>query len=135
MQIIESAAQAKATTFRGLVAFRCSACHTVKPVKHSGGTGYGYDRDDNLVCYACCSERDKRDMRANGRATLYLSQDKVTNWPGTLAFPVAERRTGYHNIAGKRYDVWFRGPDRALWHGVQYGDNTQICHCRRIKER
>jgi hypothetical protein len=44
------------------------------------------------------------------------------------------RTTGRHNIAGVRYDVWFRGPDGHVWWGVQYGDMTQICHCKRTKE-
>ena len=30
------------------------------------------------------------------------------------------------------YDVWFIGPDGKEWHGVQYGDLTQVCHCRRV---
>lgn len=34
---------------------------------------------------------------------------------------------------GVRYDTWFTGPDGKQWHAVQYGDNTQIAHCRRTK--
>ena len=58
---------------------------------------------------------------------------KVSNWPGTLEFPLTYGKAGLHNMARTRYDVWFKGPDGARWYGVTYGDNTQICHCRRLK--
>lgn len=113
------------------------------------GTGYGQDADGKRYCYACCATRDREQMVRDGKATLYLSRDetgpavgnmgprysyKVTNWPGSLVFKVGGAiRHGKHNIARTRSDVWFTGPDGKEWHGVQYGDNTQLCHCRRIK--
>lgn len=133
------------------------------PTETSGiGTGYGKDDQGRTFCYECCAERDREQMRQEGRITLYLTIDndatdhngtrlssaredrafgngrhypgshKVTNWPGTLSIPATGLKVGRHNIAGRRYDFWFRfeGSD---WHGVQYGDNTQIAHCRRIK--
>lgn len=130
--------------------FRCYECKQVKPVQTSGGTGYGADNSGRLICYACCGERDKRDMIKTGRATLYLTQPEhsgpslrldsygpsghaqVTNWPGTMRLNAYVRR-GFHNIARYRYDAWFTGPDGKPWHGVTYGDNTQICHCKRLK--
>lgn len=79
-------------------------------------------------------------MKRTGRATLYLVDTQaslgrpwaVQNWPGTLSMPVHHSRTGRHNIARRRVDVWFTGPDGAPWYGVNIGD-TQIIHCRRIK--
>jgi hypothetical protein len=97
-------------------------------------------------------------MQEHGRITLYLTFDKalarwhhdggwngknspvtgkaspwqVTNWPGSLRFNAFVRR-GRHNLAGTRYDLWFTGPENTLWHGVQYGDQTQVCHCKRLK--
>jgi hypothetical protein len=74
-------------------------------------------------------------MKDEGRITLYLTDDgRVTNWPNSLSFK-GHVSKGRHNIAGTRYDVWFTGPDGHRWHGTQYGDNTQICHCKRTKER
>jgi hypothetical protein len=121
--------------------WKCSDCGAVAEVGASGtcGTGYGYysAEPDKPVCYACCGKRERADMIETGRAVLYLTEregcDVVTNWPGTLSLPVRYKRTGRHNFAGRRYDVWFTGPDGANWHGVQYGDNTQICHARRVK--
>lgn len=116
--------------------------HTLTPEKHGIGTGYGVTNDGKRICYACCAERDRESMRDTGKATLYLiiraqhighAEAEVTNWPGSLRFPIGYVRTGRHNMAGKRYDVWFTGPDGAEWHGVTYGDNTQICHCSRNK--
>lgn len=118
--------------------FHCAACGQDKPVHKDGGTGYGYNDKEETICYACCGERDKADMQANGKATLYLTMEQgkpamVSNWPGTLKIEPHHIRVGRHNIAGKRYDAWFTGPDGNPWHGVTYGDNTQICHCKRIK--
>jgi hypothetical protein len=127
--------------------FRCVDCGEEKPVEKEGGTGYGVDKDDNKVCYACCAERDKKDMEETGKAVLYLKTDlwqggnrtrrcsgTVSNWPGTLKFE-AYVRTGGHNIAGVRYDAYFRDHRGHEWHGVTYGNNTKICHCNRLKQR
>jgi hypothetical protein len=113
--------------------FRCADCGEVKPFKIQGGTGYGRlnDNPEAMVCYACCGKREMATMRATGKATLYLFQNHVTNWPGTLKIPCTVR-TGRHNIARVRRDVWFSF-EGARWHGVQYGDNSQICKCRRLK--
>lgn len=103
-------------------------------------TGYGVDKDGKKHCYACCAKRDRQDMIATGKACLYLvhtsanqPQARITNWPGSLEFRPYHVKTGRHNMAGKRYDAWFTGPDGKPWHGVTYGDMTQICHCRRVK--
>ena len=96
--------------------------------------GYGTDRETGKTsCYACCAEHDRDIMRTTGRITLYLcGNTRLTNWPGSLVIEPYRLRIGRHNIAGKRYDVWFHFED-TKWHGVQYGSNTQICHCRRLK--
>lgn len=122
----------------GPATFTCHDCGQNKPLKIDGvGTGYATDGQGNLVCYDCCGEQDQAYMRQNGKNMLYLVQDgqnwHVTNWPGTLKLPCGVR-VGRHNIAGKRYDVWFRF-EGTEWHGVKYGDNTQICHCRRLKAK
>lgn len=116
----------------------CDCGHTAIPKGCT--TGYGTDPETGEThCFACCALRDRAAMVEDGRATLYLcdgepgQRSTVTNWPGTLRFEVNARCNGRHNIARVRYDVWFRGPDGKPWWGVQYGDNTQICHCRRVK--
>lgn len=135
--------------------FTCVDCGQVKPTTDDGGTGYAVDNEGKgKVCYACCGVRDRKDMIEHGKATLYLTMPgkdvdmgvrqgkeiktgKVGNWPGTLTFTLNSGavKVSRHNIAGKRYDVWFTGPDGATWHGVTYGDNTQLCHCRRTKAK
>ncbi len=126
-----------------MATFTCWQCGETKPIQTEGGTGYARvdtPQGEKIVCYDCCAVRDRIQMVQTGRITLYLTRPgigsgQVANWPGTLHFPVHQGaiKTGRHNIAGKRYDVWFTGPDGKPWHGVQYGDNTQICHCRRVK--
>jgi hypothetical protein len=128
----------------------CTRCK--RPiVRPSGsiGTGYGENSEGEIVCYSCCGELDKEEMIKTGRATLYLNCEpahyakhpegrkmagEVTNWPGTLRFK-CHTRYGKHNIAGVRYDCWFVGPDGFEWHGIKYGDNTQLVHCRRTKRK
>ena len=100
------------------------------------GTGYAVTAAGNRICYECCAKRDRAEMLATGRATLYLTGDhdtapEATNWPGTLRFQCGAVRRSRHNVARWRYDTWFIGPDGHRWHGVQYGDNTQILHCRK----
>ncbi len=110
------------------------------PSEHSDfTTGYGTGTDGKTYCYSCCADRDRAQMRQDGRIALYLTNDKdaqatVSNWPGSLKLGVYHQRIGRHNMAGKRYDVWFTFETQP-WHGVTYGDNTQICHCRRIKSK
>jgi hypothetical protein len=115
-----------------------------EPSKHeSCTTGYGTDDKGKTFCYACCAERDKTQMVKDGKTTLYLThvpylhrfggfvQGKVTNWPGSLTFMCGVKQ-GRHNIASTRYDVWFSDHTGAQWHGVQYGEWTEICHCKRL---
>lgn len=140
--------------------FTCCKCHEIKPVQPTGGTGYATNRDnDDKTCYACCAIADRAYMDSHDRITLYLIVDheslavndvshehnvrnkicprnygwKVTNWPGSLVLHPFRVREGRHNIAGKRYDCWFNDHKNRKWHGVQYGDNTQIVHCRKLK--
>ena len=117
----------------------CDRCG--KECKPNGlGTGYGAFNEEGKttrLCYACCAVREWDDMKREGKGVLYLDIDKeqVTNWPGSLVFKTGRVRKGRHNIARVRYDAWFRDGDGWVWHCVQYGDNTQIAHCKRTKER
>jgi len=107
------------------------------PSAHSEHTtGFGVAKDGKRLCWECCATEDKEAMRATGRATLYLTGKDggytVGNWPGALKIHVQEFRKGHHNMAGVRYDVWFLF-EGTPWHGIQYGDMTQIVHCRKVK--
>lgn len=124
---------------------------------------FGTYADGRKDCEMCIAEHDRKQMVETGRAVLYLSFPRnprigrgmsrqaqlglgyldhnygevtVSNWPGSLKFKLYPRvKVGQHNMAGRRYDVWFPGPDGFVWHGTQFGDMTQICHCKRTKER
>lgn len=109
---------------------------------HSAFTrGYGTRADGTRHCYDCCAEHERQRMIESGRATLYLTSTghdaALIDWPGNLRFPARYGyiRKGRHNIARVRYDTWFAGPDGFIWHATQYGDDTQIAHCKRTKER
>jgi hypothetical protein len=116
---------------------KCSKC---KKVILSDGfaTGYGITAKGKKVCYSCIGEMDRDEMsnaKKGDKFTMYLTMKdgkaKVGNWPSSFVIPVGYVRKGRHNFAGVRYDVWPRINGREF-HGVQYGDNTQICHLRCI---
>lgn len=138
--------------------FRCGDCQHVFPINTTGSvaTGYGItnDKQPKPICYNCCGYRDRIDIIKTGKATLYLTQTTVepteeqrqrgytptikrtvTNWPGTLSFNVLHTSHGRHNIAGTRLTVTFLGPDLHYWQGILYGENTQLLHCKRLKQR
>lgn len=88
----------------------------------------------------CAAERQRRDMIDTGRAVLYLPGDprlswRVRDWTNFMSFRVVRYNISRHNMAGRRVDVWFPGPDGYVWHGYRVGQNTEICHCRRTQER
>jgi hypothetical protein len=74
-------------------------------------------------------------MKRTGIIVLYLIKNAVTNWPGTLSFNVFEIKESRHNIAGVRRDVWFKDNSQLTWHGVQIGNFSQLCHCKRLKPK
>ena len=106
-------------------------------------TGYGTDNSGRKICFACCGKNDLRTLQKTGDSKglpLYLAKSqqgylKVTNWPGTLTFPVTFSRLSKTNMDLKRTDVWFVVADHELWHGVHIGHNTDIVHCKRTKKR
>ena len=137
----------------------CNTCHAPIPEQQQGAcsTGYGTENPETIdahpdapvlkpgehlersaaVCYACCGKQDLARMCDTGRMMLYLTTSSpahVSNWPGSLSFPVSHISRGRHNIARVRYDISFTGPDGKPWRGTQYGDNTQICYCRRLSK-
>ena len=116
--------------------FKCSVCKNIV-VPDEGTAGYGVKGNGHKICYPCCATRDSADMIKTGRACLYLvnrdGRQYITNWPGSLSIGPVYVRKGKHNIAGTRYDAWFTF-DNQKWHGVNYGEMTQIIHCRRLKQ-
>ena len=116
---------------------KCYKCNKniSKPDPGSISTGYGLDVNRNKICYPCCALGDIEYMHEYGKITLYLGDGIITNWPESLSFPVYCSRKGKHNLAKTRTDVWFHGLDGKIWHGTQYGEFSQLCHCRRTQEK
>jgi len=115
-------------------------------------TGYGSDGNGFRRCFACCAEVDRAYMIEHGRITLYLSQPtserprgslshagfKLTNWPGSLAFPLLSLcRSKGRGFGGEypRESFRFNGPDGFVWYGIRQGHHTQIAHCRRTQAK
>jgi hypothetical protein len=106
---------------------------------HELSKGSGTGTDGVQYCYACCGRRDLESMKRTGRICLYLVESdkstrraRITNWPGSIEF-FGRFRLGRHNIAGTRRDVWF-SVDGDQWHGIQYGEHSQLLHCKKLKE-
>lgn len=67
------------------------------------------------------------------RAHLRAQDWSVSNWPGSLTFPVYTIKRGAHNWHNvERIDVWFIFGAR-VWHGVNVGD-SQILRCKRTRQ-
>ena len=119
----------------------CSICEKeIIKVPGSVGTGYGVNAAGEKICYACCGLQDRKaleNLDFGEAIALYLVKKDgwytLTNWPGTLSFPVYETQKGKHNVAGSRTDVWFSLGNGHFYHGVQYGSFSQICRVKRIK--
>ena len=127
------------------VHFHCDICNKDRaPLVSDYGknrpmfSGYGVDRENRKVCHACAAKHDRAAMIRDGRTTLYLCEsetrraDRVTNWPGSLSFPVAYWTEGRHNIAGRTITAYFKGPRNTWWSARNVGNNTQIAHCKRL---
>lgn len=128
----------------------CAYCGAEIAPKKVGSmfANYGTDKNGQTVCFACCAEEDKRDMRANGKITLYLTgvvpkirkgyviNDAwaISNWPGSLKFdPIKQRvKVSQTNWGLDRYDTWFVF-EGMIWHGVNIGSSSQLLHCKRTK--
>lgn len=113
--------------------FVCHICTKEKPIQKEGGTGYGMDKDGKIVCYDCCGHQDRLDLKNldKGKKVLHYYDGKnVTNWPGTMKIKPFATRNGKHNIAGTRTDVWFVFEGNN-YHGVNYGNNSQILHIKK----
>lgn len=125
----------------------CQKCGTVCKPKGIG-TGYGV-MDGKTYCYDCFGIIERDLLIKEGKGILYLSWEqecepfnehgwyypknaKISNWPGTFSLPIRAIKVGRHNFTRRRYDVWFKFNDTE-WHGVIYGDNTQLCHVRRLR--
>ncbi len=117
-----------------MTTFTCSNCGKEKQNDSTFTTGYGTDKDGNKHCYDCCGEMDRKEMETASKFILYLNSKEMSlgNWCGTFKIKLHHIRTGMHNIAGKRYDYWFKYAGKN-WHGTTYGDFTQIAHCKVVK--
>jgi len=125
----------------------CHQCNKViKRKKNSITTGYGTDRDGHKICFKCIGRNERLEMNKSDRATLYLTVGqrgnsgplvtKVTNWPSSLVIYPYASKDGRHNIAQTRKDVWFITKFFGKvkhWHGVRYGNYTDILHCKQVK--
>ena len=115
----------------------CAECG--KEIVLDGFSGYGKTVDGKILCYDCCGKQAEEDfdsMPANEKTFLYLTSANgemcVTDWTGRFRIPVHRYRKGRHNIARTRTDVWFQRNGKN-YHGVNYGEFSQICHSKQVK--
>ena len=132
---------------------RCFHCEQEisPPGEGHCGTGYARDKDDHVICYACCAWLDvfamlacKPGERFTGAALYVTSGDgsawSVTNWPGTLKMWVTGEGGTSHvpfTFRGKKRRVYFVGPHGSSWSGTFYDTPTAgdlLRDVRRLKE-
>ena len=113
-----------------------SCGHYSTPGKYS--TGYGTDSNGKTFCYECCAKMDREQMEKENKIVLYLTENEngyfVSNWPGSLKIRCYGHKKGGHNIASIRNDIWFFDHTGREWHGVQYGHDSQLCYCQKLKK-
>ena len=99
-------------------------------------TGYGIDKHNHKICFACCVKNDLnglKNAKIGDRFTFYYDNVNITNWPGTMQIKPYYTKSGKHNFWNcKRLDLWFNVNGNKFW-GKQIGHNTQIVHIKRIK--
>lgn len=141
----------------------CGALFADQAGEHTTGYATWLDTDTR-TCFECCAYSAVLGMAWTGRATLYdcgsggatlecscgkdagtrlgtlhavgcsAYNNHVKNWPGSLDMRVTGSAEGRHNWGGKQYHRWFTAPDGSRWVGRRVGDNTQLLHCRRLKD-
>lgn len=133
----------------GVIRFVCEQCKQAKTHETTNSCSTGYARTnttpEQIICFACCGLNDATTLASlpiGGKMCLYsvigqghsYATGKLTNWPGSFEIKGLWFSIGRHNMAGKRYDAQFQ--ENGNWYSAtQYGDNSQICHIRRIKSK
>ncbi len=118
--------------------FVCVDCGEEKIHVDSLTTGYGIDKQGAQGLLLLLREADSADMSATGRAVLYLTEEGpegavVSNWPGLRSFGSVTSAWVLTTLPVGAVDVWFTDSDGREWHGINYGHNSQLCHCRRLR--
>ena len=117
---------------------KCYKCGRVcKPNGIVGG--YAVERDGNRYCFKCAAKREAqvlRELAVGESIHLYLvvrnGEWCVQNFTGLLSIPIYYIKAGRHNFAGIRHDFWVEYHDN-IYHGVVYGEDTQLARVKRIK--
>ena len=95
---------------------------------------YGMNGKGEKFCYDCCGVLEKRqllELRPKETLVFYLSEHEVTNWCGTMHIKCTVKEDR-HNIAKVRRDCWFKLGGNC-YHGVQYGNSSELCYIKRVK--
>ena len=133
------------------------------PLTPLGATGYAYlnasDEDRRKVCYTCAADLDRALMDERGEITLHLDglislrmnperviqkqasgqaspggKISVSNWCGSLSYSVELVRVGNGGMSKIRRDIYFTDHKGRVWHGVQFGNKSELVYCKRMKE-
>lgn len=113
--------------------FTCSVCH--KHIIHESdfSTGYGADKDGNKVCFECCGKQDAErltNLEIGQKMLLYWNGKAITNWPGTLNIKPTYVWVNTKTRPVTQIEFSFSGHK---YKALQYGDNTQIAHVRKLQ--
>ena len=109
---------------------KCSVCG--KTIENGC---FGLNSKYEKVCYSCCAKEDYNNLlnlKIGETYCLYLTNDKLCNWPGSLEIPLCYIKEGFHNIARVQRTTWFNIKGNKYF-AKQYGDNSEIAYIKRYK--
>lgn len=115
----------------------CALC-SARFIASEHATGYATRADSTRICYNCAALAERDAMIADGRACLYLDENKktVTNWTGLISIPLLNGliKKSKHNFGFRSYrlDFWFIF-DGYIWHGANIGTDNMIARCKRTR--
>jgi hypothetical protein len=100
-------------------------------------TGYG-THDGKRYCHECCAEMDRKAMKREGHADLYLSsrgnQLVVSTWPGKIISQRVKTINSWRNNFGDRRVAVRFCFEGEIWSGIGAGPGMYL-RCRRTKFR
>lgn len=117
----------------------CDCGHTVTSDGFS--TGYGINGKGEKICFSCCGELDKKQLRETGILCGYFTGNpgkgyEFTNWPGSLKLSAYGVKKSWHNFAGRngRVDFWvdFEGK---VYHGIHVSNGSHECATIRLTKK
>ena len=106
----------------------CDCGHPPSP-HDSFTTGYGRDDHNKTYCYECCAERDKEQMRKEGKFTGYLVVSKPPELQDKLGTLPPLDRPGAHRLPDGSWEecIISNWPGSLKFYPIRWKKGTHRC--------